>query len=48
MKGDEKIIAKAKRDINKYFNLIRQHTLENPKGLLDYEALKACFNINEE
>lgn len=48
MQGDEKTIAKAKRDIAKYFSLVREHILKRPKDLLDYEALKACFNINEE
>ncbi|XP_055308546.1 uncharacterized protein LOC129572582 isoform X2 [Sitodiplosis mosellana] len=41
MKGDEPIIAKARRSISKYFSLIREHTLHKPKDLLDYEALKA-------
>lgn len=48
MKGDEKTIAKAKRDITKFFTLVREHTKNRPTELLDYEALKACFNVNEQ
>lgn len=47
MKGDEQTINKAKRDIAKYFRLIREHTQYRPEELLDYEALKACLNIKE-
>lgn len=47
MKGNEKTKAKAKADIAKYFELVREHSRDTPKELLDYEALKACFSINE-
>lgn len=46
MKGDNATKSKAKADIFNYFSIVNDHAKNHPDEILDYEALKACFNIN--